>query len=265
MFFKTNDGVSLAYQDTGGTGTTLIFGAGFSGTQLEWQEQVEFFSQQGYRVVTMDWRSHGQSTRTSKNLRISRLAADLEELITYLGLDQVVLIGHSMGASIIWAYLSLFGETKVQAVVAVDESPQLLNTPDWPNGLFDISWENLPLLGPTIMHHKMTALPVAADLKKQLIEQKKLHPFNEDLVYPLLVNHLCQDWRGSLYDVTLPQLFMVGGQSPLWPVGYQEAIKPLLNSDSAIVVVPTSGHLIHLECPAIFNEEVVKFLQLKKL
>ena len=50
-------------------------------------------------------------------LRISRFAADLKEIADRMGLDRLILMGHSMGCSIIWSYLDLFGPERVDALL----------------------------------------------------------------------------------------------------------------------------------------------------
>jgi non-heme chloroperoxidase len=55
-----------------------------------------------------DKRSHGQSQKVSYGLKILRLARDLYELLTELDLNEVALLGHSMGSSVIWCYIDLF-------------------------------------------------------------------------------------------------------------------------------------------------------------
>ncbi|MBC6498452.1 alpha/beta hydrolase [Weissella confusa] len=65
--------------------------------------------------------------RQTKNLTIKQLAADVNALIMYLKLDKVILIGHSMGASVIWAYQSQYGETHIAIIITIDESPKLTN------------------------------------------------------------------------------------------------------------------------------------------
>lgn len=260
-FFKTKDGVSINYEDRSAEGQTVVLLSGFSGIQAEWQYQIDMLTAAGYRVLTMDWRSHGRSSRTSKNLRISRLAADLEELFTMLNLKKVILIGHSMGASVIWAYLSLFGQDRLAKVVYVDESPKLLNDADWSAGIRGLDWTTFPVLSKTFFHQRLTVAPVSRDFKRELMKEKVAHPFDFDLVFPLLVDHLLADWRENLADCTLPTLFVAGEQSPLWKNNYLADMAGLFKEEDQVVTIPGTGHLPHLEKPEDFNTILHVFLQ----
>ena len=64
-------------------------------------------------------------------LRISRLSKDLYELVTELDLNGVALLGHSMGACVIWCYIDLFGPERLSKIILVDQSPFLMTDPHW--------------------------------------------------------------------------------------------------------------------------------------
>ncbi|GAP00160.1 alpha/beta fold hydrolase [Fructobacillus ficulneus] len=257
----TSDGVALNYTDRPGRGPVAVLLSGYSGIQAEWMEQIPGLLDRGYRVVTMDWRSHGQSERTSKNLRISRLAVDLHELIVHLDLQDITLVGHSMGGSTIWAYLSLFGEDRLHDLVIVDESPKLVNDEDWTAGIRDLTWSTFETIAPTFIKNRLTALPVDQKIKDRLKIDKVANPFNFDLTYPLLKDHLLADWRENLADCTLPTLFVAGGASPLCKEGYFHDFETMLNQESLLKVIQKSGHLPHLESPQEFNEEFYNFIR----
>ncbi|MDF7637108.1 alpha/beta hydrolase [Leuconostocaceae bacterium ESL0958] len=256
----TTDGVAIDYQDAGGSGQAVLLLSGFSARQAQWVSQVAALQAAGFRVITLDWRSHGRSERTSRNLRISRFAADLRELIATLALDQFVLLGHSMGASIIWAYLSLFGEQGLAKVVLVDESPKLLNEGAWTAGIRDLTWDNFHQLAPVFLKQKMTVSPIDDRLRQQLQEEKTRYPTSFELLYPLLKNHLLADWRENIKETTVPTLFFVGAESPLWRPGYETEFADFFNQDAQVVRVAASGHLPQLEQPAFFNKKLVQFL-----
>ena len=63
--------------------------------------------------MAFDMRGHGDSSTPAGGYRVSRLAADLRAVIERLELDQVDLMGHSIGSSIIWSYIDLFGEDRL--------------------------------------------------------------------------------------------------------------------------------------------------------
>ncbi|CAK1226017.1 2-succinyl-6-hydroxy-2 [Fructobacillus tropaeoli] len=259
-FFTTSDGVRINYTDRAGDGPVAVLLSGFSGIQAEWSYQIPGLEARGYRVVTMDWRSHGQSERTTKNLRVSRLAADLHELFELLKIDEITLVGHSMGGSVIWAYLSLFGQEKLKQLVIVDESPKLLNEGNWTAGIRNLTWSTFGTVSKTFIKQHLTAVPVAPEFKALLKEDKVKNPFDFDLAYPLMKNHLLEDWRQDLADCTLKTLFVAGGASPLCKIGYYHEFEDLLNQNSSLKVIQKAGHLPHLEIPEEFNQVFFEFI-----
>lgn len=259
MWLTTSDGIQLNYQ-VRGQGPVLVFVAGYSGTQLEWQQEVDFFVQQHYQVVTLDQRNHGRSQRTRSNLRIARLAADLAELFLTLDLHNAVLISHSMGAAVMWCYVSLFGTQRLKALVDVDESPQALNTSQWPYGALDLTWENVRQQQDRILQTKMTYQQVPTPIWQALKAQQQAYPFDSKLNAPLLTNHLLQDWRDVIATCVLPQLFFGSVHSPIWQPGYVDLCLQLAPHGYA-QIFQNSGHLPHLEEAAQFNQWVLTFLQ----
>ena len=113
MEFKTNDNVTLHYSDTGKKDKPVLLGIpGIGGSSQMWRDLINLFKKD-YRFIMLDPRNQGKSERTYRGQRISRHAADLEELLVKLDLHDVVAIGNSMGAANIWAYLSIYGKGRL--------------------------------------------------------------------------------------------------------------------------------------------------------
>ena len=81
--------------------------------------------------MAFDMRGHGDSTTPAGGYRVSRLAADLRAVIERLALDEVDLMGHSIGSSIIWSYIDLFGEDRLGRHIFVDQAPSVTAKADW--------------------------------------------------------------------------------------------------------------------------------------
>jgi non-heme chloroperoxidase len=103
--FRTNDGVELFYEDVG-SGKPLVLVHGWAQSHRSFRHQVEHFAK-FMRVINLDLRGHGDSEKPKFGYRISRLAKDLDELLTSLNLTDITLLGWSMGCSVIWSYLDL--------------------------------------------------------------------------------------------------------------------------------------------------------------
>ncbi len=117
-FFTTSDKVKLHYIEAG-QGQALLFIPGWLMPADVWEPQFEELSK-NYHVIALDPRSQGQSDMTEVGNNPLRRSQDIHELLDYLHLDSVVLVGWSLGAFDTLAYLDQFGTDKLYALVLVD-------------------------------------------------------------------------------------------------------------------------------------------------
>lgn len=127
--------IHLYYEDHGsGDPLVLIHGYPFSGDA--WEKQTAFFLDEGFRVITYDRRGFGRSSRPAKGYDYDTFASDLDHLLNELDLQDVVLVGHSMGTGEVTRYIAQYGATRVKAGVLVSPIPPfLLKTEDNPQGV----------------------------------------------------------------------------------------------------------------------------------
>lgn len=258
--FVTLDKIKLSYVDQG-KGQAVILLTGYAGVKEEWYYQSTYLIKHGFRVISLDWRCHGASTHTAKNLKIMRLAADLHELIENLKLTSVRLIGHSMGASVIWAYTVLFGDQIIDRIITIDESPKLLNDERWSGGLVNLKWDNFWIISEQIPFLKMNKQPISDELRGILSAVKKTTPFDVDLGHELLIDHLLQDWRQAIKDIKVPQLFVNGACTEIWGNDYYGYCEKLNNEKIKLMTINNVGHMPQIEDHKSFNKAVINFLK----
>jgi non-heme chloroperoxidase len=134
-FIKTEDGTSIYYKDWG-TGQPIVFHHGWPLTADDWDAQMMFFLQHGYRVIAHDRRGHGRSTQTATGNDMDTYAADVAALVAELDLRNAVHIGHSTGGGEVARYVARYGKERVAKVVLVAAvAPLMLRTPKNPTGL----------------------------------------------------------------------------------------------------------------------------------
>ena len=92
----TKDGTQIYYKDWG-TGQPIFFHHGWPLSADDWDAQMMFFFERGYRVIAHDRRGHGRSTQTVTGNEMDTYAADVNELVEKLDLRDVIHIGHSTG------------------------------------------------------------------------------------------------------------------------------------------------------------------------
>jgi non-heme chloroperoxidase len=132
---KTADGTEIFYKDWG-AGRPLVFHHGWPLTADDWDAQLMFFLQQGYRVIAHDRRGHGRSTQTDHGNEMDTYAADVAALAQHLDLRDAVHIGHSTGGGEVARYVARHGKGRVAKAVLIGAVPPImLKTDKNPGGL----------------------------------------------------------------------------------------------------------------------------------
>src|SRR3974377_892493 len=99
----TKDGVQIFYKDWG-HGQPIVFHHGWPLSSDDWDTQMLFFVQPGYRVIGIDRRGHGRSSQVSDGHDMDHYAADAAAFVEHLGLREAVHIGHSTGGGEVARY-----------------------------------------------------------------------------------------------------------------------------------------------------------------
>ena len=127
--FETSDGVKLSYWEAG-SGKPLVFIPGWSANGAEFIN-VMYLLSKNYHVYVLDPRNQGLSQQVDYGTRITRFSADLKEFSEHLGLKSADYCGWSMGASVLWGYIDLFGTKAIRKAVFVDEPVSIYSHADW--------------------------------------------------------------------------------------------------------------------------------------
>lgn len=113
-----NNGVNIAYTDTGKSDTTLLFVHGWCINKSYFTNQSTYFGKR-YRVIAIDLPGYGQSGKNRASWTVNDFGKDVAAVVTQLNLKNVILIGHSMaGAIIVQAKIDVPG--KVIGLVGID-------------------------------------------------------------------------------------------------------------------------------------------------
>jgi non-heme chloroperoxidase len=131
----TTDGIEIFYKDWG-TGQPIVFSHGWPLSSDDWDSQLMFFLQQGYRVIAHDRRGHGRSTQTGDGHDMDHYADDLAAVTTHLDVQNAIHVGHSTGGGEVTRYIARHGEDRVAKAVLISSVPPLmLKTEANPGGL----------------------------------------------------------------------------------------------------------------------------------
>jgi non-heme chloroperoxidase len=269
----TNDGVNLHYLEAG-SGKPILMIPGWSQTAEQFKYQLSGLSDR-YRVIALDMRGHGESDKPEFGYKISRLAKDVHDAIHALDLDEVNILGHSMGSSVIWNYYDMFGPERLSKLLLIDQMPMITSNPAWPEeervnsgAIFDPQslYETInALAGPDGVETtrgfigSMVTKSIAPEEKDWIIERNLTMPRQHAAT--LLYNHSTQDWRDLIPRLELPTL-VVGGRVSTVPWKSQAWIAEQVPGARLEIFEEEEGgnHFMFMEGHEKFNAIVADFV-----
>ena len=138
---KTKDGVEIFYKDWG-KGQPIVFSHGWPLSADDWDAQMLFFLNHGFRVIAHDRRGHGRSSQVSDGHDLDHYADDLAAVTTHLDLKNAIHVGHSTGGGEVVRYLARHGESRVVKAAIISAVPPLMvrtaaNPGGLPKSVFD--------------------------------------------------------------------------------------------------------------------------------
>jgi len=265
--------VELSYLEAG-EGPPLVFLPGWSQTALEFKHQLSSLSDR-WRCLVLDHRGHGASEKVDYGYKVQRLAVDLREFLDHLGVNEVAVVGHSMGASIIWAYYDLFGADRIGAAVFADEPVIIYMENDWDQKTLDETGAHLDASGIEAACRKMDSSEgpafrgafIGRMVTNRMPESERAWLIQQNLAMPgklaatLFFNHVHQDWRDVIPRIRLPVL-VIGGRVSTTAWQSQRWIHEQIPGSRLEIFEEAEGggHFTFLEGPEKFNRVVAEFL-----
>lgn len=266
----TSDGVQIFYELFGTSnlsGPVVVLIHGWSGSRHYWDTNVRPIART-CRVVTFDLRHHGDSDKPNWGFHIARLASDLRDLLVGLDLEQVVVVGASMGASIIWSYFELFGEDgRISKAVFVDQAPLQNIAIDWKSGstgCYDIA--SLTRLQCRLLEDfkgfaRDNALfcssPAVSPETITVLERETLRASPTALA-ALMADHTALDWRPVLPRIRIPCLNIIGRRSAVFPFWGCEEVSRLI-PNCRTLYFENENHWLYIEEPQQFSKIISSF------
>ena len=270
---ETNDGYRLHYQEAG-EGRPLVMIHGWSQSGAMFRHQLAGLSDR-YRVIALDLRGHGESDKPDHGYRVARLAKDVYDALAQLGLGDVTILGWSMGCSVIWSYLDLFGPERLAQAVLVDQMASVVAMPGMTEQdktdagtIFDaagLAEACETLQGPegvafteSFVGGMVTPAMAAADKAWIMAENFKMSRAH---AARLLYDHGSQDWRDVIRRMTIPTL-IIGAKTSLIDWRSQLWIQAQVPESRVEIFAAEEGgnHFMFFEAPEKFNQLVAEFM-----
>lgn len=266
------DTVHLHIHDSGGKGPAVVLIHGWPLSAQAWEPQVSVLEAAGYRVVAYDRRGFGRSDKPETGYSFDSLADDLHRVMDHCGLQDVTLVGFSMGGGEVARYVARHGQSRLRSVVfAAAVPPCLMKTADNPEG---------PLT------------PEKAQQKKLALEQDRSAYFDAFTTNFFSANGVLQvtesqrgdavaicrqsaqhaalacmdsfsttDFREDLKRLTVPTLVIHGDADAIVPIEGSGLRTHLAVPHSQLVTVAGAPHGLNVSHAKQFNDALLSFLR----
>ena len=250
---ENTEDIALYYEDHGaGKPVVLIHGYPLNGRSWEKQEAVLLAS--GYRVITYDRRGFGQSSKPSVGYDYDTFAGDLNALMETLDLNDVALVGFSMGTGEVARYISRYGTDRVSKAGFLGPiPPYLLKQPDNPEGVDQSVFDGIKDAIRKDRYAQMTdffnMFYNADKLKPERVSEQVIHANFEVAVqssataYLACVDTWLTDFRRDVPKITVPSLVLQGDADNVLPNPATGArLKDQLPNLANYVLIPGAPH-----------------------
>lgn len=267
---KVANNTNLYYKDWG-TGRTVVFVHGWCVNCDSWEYMMLDMVVAGFRCVAFDMRGCGRSDQPSSGYDYVTLADDLAALIESLGLDKIVLVGHSMGCGVIVQYLADYGETNVEKAVLIGPTtPCGLKTEENPGGvtpeLFNQAVEFLKKDRPAYVRSladgffylQNPACTVSADMADWAVDITL--QASAIAALGLFKTNIFTDQRELLKKLEIPVLILNGDKDVSTPVEGNAKPTHQLLKNSVLKIFKDQPHGMYISEAGLLTPEIIEFI-----
>jgi non-heme chloroperoxidase len=262
--------IEIHYEDHGsGQPVVLVHGYPLNGNSWERQERVLLAA--GYRVISYDRRGFGRSSQPTVGYDYDTFAADLNALLEKLALDDVVLVGFSMGSGEVTRYLGKYGSGRVRKAGLFGVIPPfLLKTDDNPEGVDGQVFEDIKA---AIVKDRYAYFKDFFDnfynvdklAPDRISDQALQASFNVAAGASPYATYACvdtwlTDFRGDLPKIDVPTLVVHGTEDRILPFSATAQRLPGLIADLKLITVEGGPHNIAWTHPDEVNNALLEFL-----
>jgi len=250
----SSDGVSIVYKTYGQGSPVLVFVHGWCCDKSYWDAQVPHFAQK-YRVVTLDLGGHGESGLNRKDWTIEAFGNDVLAVVQKLKLPSVVLIGHSMGGSVIVEAArqlpqSVIGVIGVDTFQDIDRQPTQADI----NTLMEPLREDFETSTTNFVCQILFTPDADTTLMARVADDMASSP--KEIALSALENAWTYDMRAAFEDVRVP---IRGINSDFYPVNIDAGKHHA--SSFEITFMSGVGHFLMMEDPETFNRHLEDTIQ----
>jgi non-heme chloroperoxidase len=270
----TKDGTQIYYKDWG-KGQPIVFSHGWPLTADDWDGQMLFFGQQGYRVIAHDRRGHGRSTQTWDGNDMDTYADDLAVLTEKLDLKDAIHVGHSTGGGEVARYIGRHGSKRVGMAVLISSVPPLMVKTDKnplgaPISVFDGLRAQLAANRPQF--YRDITLPFYGYNRPgaKISEGIREHWWLQGMLGGMKAHYDCikafseTDFTEDLKKFDVPTLVMHGDDDQIVPIDAAGRMSAKIVKGAKLIVYPGFPHGMPTTNADRINADLLAFFQQSK-
>lgn len=264
--------VCLHIEDSGGSGRPVVLIHGWPLSSQAWEPQVAALRAAGHRVVVYDRRGFGRSEKPDAGYDYDTLADDLQRVLDQAGLQDVTLVGFSMGGGEVARYIARCGESRLRSVVfAAAVPPYLMKTADNPDG--PLTPEKAKQMKQSLEQDRnaffdqFTTDFFSAHGTLQVTESQRsdaialCHQSAQAAALACMESFGSTDFRDDLNKVRVPTLVIHGEADAIVPVEGSGQRTHHAVRHSQLVTVSGAPHGLNVSHAQAFNEVLLSFLR----
>ncbi|HTY67039.1 MAG TPA: alpha/beta hydrolase [Alphaproteobacteria bacterium] len=268
----TKDGVEIFYKDWG-TGQPIVFSHGWPLSSDDWDGQMLFFLNHGFRVIAHDRRGHGRSTQTATGHDMDHYADDLAAVVERLNLREAIHVGHSTGGGEVVRYIARHGDRRVAKAAIISAVPPLMvkteaNPGGLPKEVFDGLQAQLaanraqfyydvpagPFYGYNRPGAKIDQGVIWNWWRQSMMGGAKAH-------YDGIVAFSQTDFTGDLRKITVPVLVMHGDDDQIVPYADSAPLSAKLLTNATLKTYKGFPHGMPTTQAATINADLLAFIR----
>ncbi len=264
------DGTTIYYKDWG-KGQPIVFSHGWPLTADDWDAQMFFFGQHGYRVIAHDRRGHGRSTQTWDGNEMDTYADDLAALTEKLDLKNAIHVGHSTGGGEVARYIGRHGTKRVSMAVLISAVPPLmLKTEKNPAGAPISVFDGLraQLVANRAEFYRDITLPFYGYNRPgaKISEGIREHWWLQGMMGGVKPHYDCikafseTDFTEDLKKFDVPTLILHGDDDQIVPIGVAGLMSAKIVKNATLKVYPGFPHGMPTTNADQINADLLEFL-----
>jgi len=267
----TLDGTQIFYKDWG-TGQPIVFSHGWPLSADDWDSQMFFFLEKGFRVIAHDRRGHGRSSQTAGGNEMDTYADDLATLTEVLGLKDAVHVGHSTGGGEVARYLGRHGTKRVAKAVLIGAVPPvMLKSAANPGGLPIEVFDGIRagVAGNRSQFYMDLTMPFYGYNRPgaKVSEGIRIKKGRQGIAGGVKAHYDCvkafseTDFTGDLMKIDVPTLVMHGDDDQIVPIADSALISSKLVKGATLKVYPGLPHGMCSTHPEVINPDLLAFIR----